>query len=220
MSTIFTTTSSVALGALHALEPGHGKSLLTTFIAGKKLQWMQLFALIGSQLVSHFTFLLVLTIIFVQFGNIESFADLQWPKLVASVLIVLFGGYILFQANDQEHDLDCTCHEHQHKNWKQLGLTGFLAGLIPCPSAIVPIMMSGAEGNIPSAIQYLGLYIMGMAIALFLFVVGVAYLNHRLLPSWSNKVSARKFKRISGIIVILIGCYYMWHPIMHLSGWQ
>ncbi len=59
---ILSWSSTLMLGMLHALEPGHGKTYLAAVIMGKSWRWKQLLLLMGSLVSSHFLVLLILAL--------------------------------------------------------------------------------------------------------------------------------------------------------------
>ena len=120
--------TAAALGAGHALTPGHGKTLMAAYLVGTRGTPLHALALALSVSVSHTVGILVLA------GLILGAADVlppdvvvRWAPVVAAVSIVAIGGWMLIGelrrrrsakqipgAPSHGHDHHGHDHEHAH----------------------------------------------------------------------------------------------------------
>ena len=151
------------LGALHALEPGHAKSLMAAYIISIRGSAGQAALLGVSAAVGHTIVVWILAILGLLFGNALIVADAEpWLTLLSGILIVLLAARILRQIwRNAEHGHDHShAHHHQdhgdHHHHGHVGdpqqpdvrakasdivWFGFTGGLLPCPAAIAVLLV-------------------------------------------------------------------------------
>ncbi len=119
--------TAAALGAGHALTPGHGKTLMAAYLVGTRGTPLHALALALSVSVSHTVGILVLA------GLVLGAADVlppdvvvRWAPVVAAISILAIGGWMLVgelrrrrSAGNipagSSHDHDDHGHEHDHE---------------------------------------------------------------------------------------------------------
>jgi nickel/cobalt exporter len=130
---------AVALGALHALTPGHGKVALTAYFLGKdgNLATGMRVALSAAlfHVVSGFCVFLVLTFI-VGLSPSLSGRGASWFTVFGYSLIV-FAGLIMFWQSFRPS------HEHSHGS----GTITAEIGLLPCPLTISVLGFARIQGT-------------------------------------------------------------------------
>lgn len=107
--------TSVGLGALHALEPGHGKTFLVSYTMGNTVNKKETIKIISSMAISHSVLLvflaLLVPVLFPEFEeNIHFFI-----QLVASLLILFVGVKMLYKLKNRTHhthDSNCSCGQN------------------------------------------------------------------------------------------------------------
>ncbi len=218
MNTLLAYGSTLLLGALHALEPGHGKSFIAAYLVGEKLTLRHIVTLTLSLLVSHFMLLIIIALLmrFVFSSEITQQASeiLSWA---GPILILGFGIYLLLahRHSHEEHGLfhsHSHTHESTHKKNDSLGksvIVGAIGGLLPCPTVIAPILLSGAVNNFHNAIFYIAVYILGMGIALSIMLTLFYVLKETLVKkveSFSLKIHPHL---ASAVLVIITGVIYL-----------
>jgi nickel/cobalt exporter len=108
--------SAVALGALHALEPGHAKTLTAAYLIGTKGTKRDAVLLGLSVAFTHSIVVIVLAVIGVWVGQ-AAFADeaMYWLQIASGAVVVILGCYLLYrrwpkaQQPSSEHG-----HAHPH----------------------------------------------------------------------------------------------------------
>ena len=104
---------------MHALEPGHGKSFIASYMLGEKIKVRGLLSMLGTLLVSHFLLLTVLAVLVKYlFDGISQEYLLSIQEWAAPAIIFVFGGYLFWRSWRTRHltEEDCSCglHDHSH----------------------------------------------------------------------------------------------------------
>ena len=215
MTDSLTITSIFLLGCLHALEPGHGKTFLLAYTVGGKLDFQKILLLTASLLVSHF---LVLSIIAIAFNLvITETADKflhEFSHWLAPGIILLFGSYILGRAiykMKHTHSNDCG---HDHEKFEESKVenpitVGLLTGMLPCASSLAVVMMTGITPTLTSIVHFILIYVLGIALILFLIVLTFNYTKNIILEKFSGLKFNFNQEILSGCLIILVGLIYL-----------
>jgi nickel/cobalt exporter len=133
-------------GAAHALSPGHGKTIVTAYLVGRRgtARHAALLGLIVTitHTIGVFTLGLV-TLALSQFVVPDQLYP--WLNLVSGLLVVGIGASVFYarwrhrRAQAHRHD-----HHHHHAEpdagFRSLLAVGVSGGLLPCPSALVVLL--------------------------------------------------------------------------------
>ena len=163
-------TGAFLYGVLHAIGPGHGKFIVTTYLTTNKESELaaRVVPLLGSlmQGVSAILFVFILAVGFnLASGDIST--SRWYVEKVSAVLIGAFGAFVIYQALKSlrprrmsvsaikplhQHDEHCGCGHHgvgadlTQGDWKtRLGVI-LAIGARPCSGAIMILMFSNALG--------------------------------------------------------------------------
>ena len=178
------------LGALHALEPGHGKTALLAYAVGaKKTPWLPL--VIGSAtacahtlsivVIAAMTHLLAYWLFGAAVHTGQVVRYLTWLSGLSIVTVGVFLLYTVTRKHSPVHTGCCASHHvpaspescHTpvtHADVKISAFLGLGAGLIPCPSAMAAYLSSLASGSWENGLMIIGLF--GLGIAASLSMVG------------------------------------------------
>ena len=215
MGDSLTITSIFLLGCLHALEPGHGKTFLLAYTIGGKLNFQKILLLTLSLLVSHFLILSVIAIIFnliiVEISNSIIHEFSHW---IAPILIVSFGSYILGRSIYKIKHVHSNKCNHNHGKFQDTKIenpitVGILTGILPCASSLAVIMMTGMNPSLTSIIQFLIVYVFGIALILFLIVVTFNFTKNIIIEKFDNLNSIINQEIVSGCLIITVGLIYL-----------
>lgn len=149
---------SFGLGALHALSPGHGKTIVAAYLIGARGTARHAFLLGGIVTASHTigVFLLGGVTLYLS-KHIVPERLYPWLGLLSGLGIVAIGFSLFRQrwqamgkdhdGHDHTHSHDHHPHDHGHSHTHShaptfsgllgLGITG---GIVPCPSALVVLL--------------------------------------------------------------------------------
>jgi len=218
MNTSVAFSSSFLLGALHALEPSHDKSFLAAYTIGKKIDKKHIFTLCVSLMISHFLMLVLVAILLkYMFANVDNHFLYDLNSKFVPFAILVFGAYLLkkaFSIRKNGHETSCSCSAHQKEKdekhtTKKMALAGMIGGFIPCPTAIVPLMLSGVTDNFANAVLYILVYVLGMSLVLGIMITTFYYTQNYLLDKFKNLRAYLNSPFLSAILVIAVGLIYL-----------
>jgi ABC-type nickel/cobalt efflux system permease component RcnA len=170
---------ALGLGALHALEPGHGKTIVAAYLVGSRgTAWHAvLLGLIVT--ASHTAGVFAL-------GAITLYASryivpeqlYPWLGVFSGLTIAGLGGY-MFLRRWTGHDLNHS-HTHSHTSAKsvssyQLFALGITGGIIPCPAALVVLLSAFALHRIGLGFFLITAFSFGLAAVLIAFGMLMVY---------------------------------------------
>ena len=206
--------SALIFGMVHAMEPGHGKSLVATFVLGTKTNKVRdafLLGLIAS--VTHTASIYLIGFVGLKFLNLIPTEDkTQLISLIASIVIFLIGVWLMWDRIVEplfhhEHEHDCSVHKIFAKNVKMTSaiMIGFTAGIIPCSGGLAVIMTATAVEGISNFIRgffYVLSFSIGLGLALTLVAISMIY-GKGLVNSIFQK-SMSNIERSSGVISAIL----------------
>lgn len=224
MSESLTITSIFLLGCLHALEPGHGKTFLLAYSVGGKLDFQKILLLTASLLVSHFVVLSLIAIIFnLIMAEIANTFLHEFSHWLAPGIVITFGTYILARAIYKVkhiHSDDCG---HEHGKFGDTAIenpitVGLLTGMLPCASSLAVVMMTGMTPSFISIIRFIMIYVLGIALVLFLIVTTFNFTKNIILKKFNNIQFNFNQEIISGCLILAVGLIYLgynWSEHIH-----
>jgi nickel/cobalt exporter len=103
-ASVFYLPSAIGLGALHALEPGHAKTLTAAYLIGTQGTKRDAVVLGLSVAFTHSIVVIALAVLGVWAGR-EAFTDraTYWLQIASGVVVVLLGGYLLYRRWPRAH---------------------------------------------------------------------------------------------------------------------
>jgi ABC-type nickel/cobalt efflux system permease component RcnA len=127
-------------GAAHALSPGHGKTIITAYLVGKRGRPRHA-ALLGLIVtVTHTIGVFALGLVTLLLSRFVVPEELYpWLNLASGLLVVGIGLSVLrSRLRRHRHDPH---HHHEHElSRRSLLAVGVSGGLLPCPSALVVLL--------------------------------------------------------------------------------
>jgi len=208
----FTFSVIFVLGMFHALEPGHGKTLILAYMTGGSMRFFGASQLIAGLILVHFLLFSFLAFL-LKTGN-DSFPILG---TIGPSFIICLGLYLLYRALKEvrhEHDDDCDEPMHFHFNESKFSnpfVTGMVAGLIPCPSAVAVLLIASTKFSNDSTTLYSSIMVYVLGIALTLIGIMVLFLLFK--ERFSDRLNAvnKRFNTnlIAASLIILIGILYL-----------
>jgi ABC-type nickel/cobalt efflux system permease component RcnA len=220
------------LGCMHALSPGHGKTIVAAYLVGARGTFKHAVFLGGMVTFTHTisVFFLGLTTLFLSKYVLP---EKIFPVLgaISGLSIVWIGGLMLYKraqrlrhSHDHEHhhDHDHTHphgHDHDHEHGPHththvpegdvtlgsLIALGASGGLVPCPSALVLLLSSVALGRVGLGLLLLIAFSTGLAVVLMGIGVLVLYAKH-FLPDSQKTAAHPAFRIIPVVSAALIVC--------------
>jgi len=200
-------------GALHALGPGHGKTLMAGYLIGAGGRARHAIAVGGSVAVMHTASVLALG--FVVLTVTEVFAPERvypWLGLVSGLIAFALGASLLVArlgswgrrhaAGDRHHD-DHRDEPHDHGHVhpaeplsrRSLTALAVAGGMLPSPTALVVLLAAVALDRLAYGLALIGAFSVGLATALV--VVGLVALRAR------DAVAGRMSGRAARLVPVL-----------------
>lgn len=218
MFTLWQFLAAVSLGALHSLEPGHGKAIMGAYLAGSRATWRSAAALGLSAALAHCTSVILLALglhgTMYVISRQGGAAALPWEKVLqqgSGLLICLLGLYMLQRSRRPPATPACTCSTCRSTapgRDKGAALVGLATGLLPCPSAVSVLLLGLSSGTPGPGLLYVGAFGLGSALALtatgLLFIALGQSLHRR------GAALSRIFGVLSGLLVLGLGVYTVW----------
>jgi nickel/cobalt exporter len=231
---IYYLTASL-LGGLHALEPGHGKTVVAAYLVGSKGRKIDA-VLLGIVVTLIHTFSVILLAIAAKLASTRITLTEESLHgclgIVAGLLILVVGIWMLVRRigshehshgpnhahnHDDGHDLQSVDVRRQNRvSYWQLFLLGVSGGLVPCPAAIAILLAAVGCGRLGEGLTYILLFSLGLASVLItvgIIVVSAGKLASRFLDA---KRFGRKMAVASAAIITFIGGATLLNSMRHI----
>jgi ABC-type nickel/cobalt efflux system permease component RcnA len=190
------------IGALHAIEPGHGKTMVAAYLVGSRGTFKQAIFLGGLVTFTHTVSVFALgliTLFLSQYVLPETMTKVL--GIVSGVSIVWIGGLLLYRRahklwvpahahhhhhhHHHEHPHEHAAHTHTHDGHTHshvpggevsigsLIALGVTGGLVPCPAALVLLLSCISIGRPGFGLLLLISFSVGLALVLMLIGIMV-----------------------------------------------
>jgi nickel/cobalt transporter (NicO) family protein len=219
---------AVILGALHALEPGHAKSLMAAYIVSIRGTAGQAALLGASAAAGHTIVVWMLAILGLVFGNALIVEQAEpWLTLLSGILIILLAIRLIValrrkgvsHAHDHHHEHDHGhrhhddhAHDHHHRAAKPSARTGdivwfgFTGGLLPCPSAIAVLLICLQLRQFMLGVLMVAAFSIGLAATLMGIGIAAAWGARRASVAWPwFERAASRAPYVSAGLVMIVG---------------
>ena len=225
---VFFLLAAFAWGAMHALSPGHGKTMVAAYLVGTRGTARHAVALGATVTITHTigVFALgVVTLLLSQFILPEQLYP--WLNLASGLMVVGIGAAVLRKrvgswqlavgrsAAHTHHHHDHSHHHHHEHDLSTKGIIamGASAGLIPCPSALVVLLGAVSQHQLALGLLLITMFSLGLAgtlTGLGLLVVSARRLTTRL--DLSGRLVAA-LPAVSALVIVGAGCVLTAHAV-------
>jgi ABC-type nickel/cobalt efflux system permease component RcnA len=201
-------------GGLHALGPGHGKTLMAAYLVGSGGRLRQAVAVGGAVAIMHTASVLALG--FVVLTATETFAPERvypWLSIGSGLIALGLGSALLLSRLGAwgAHDHHDHGHAHPHHGPRDgvLSRRGLLAlaaagGILPSPTALVVLLAAVALHRAVFGLALIGAFSLGLATAL----VAVGLVAVRARDAVARRMSSRLARLVpvvSASAIVLLG---------------
>jgi nickel/cobalt exporter len=233
---------ALALGALHALEPGHSKALMSAFIVAIHGTAKQAILLALAVTVGHTIIIWGLAILAWRYQDTEMVAKAEpWLLLVGGLLIVALAVRMLYRLrfggghhghdhhdhDEDDEDAHAAAHAAEVRERVAKGPVtnfdiawfGFSGGLMPCPAAFAVLLACFHHGAYALGVVMVAAFSVGLAATLVGIGLAAAW-GARALASrqgWLDRF-ARWAPYASAGIVLVMGLAVTAHGISALRS--
>lgn len=226
--------AALGWGALHALSPGHGKTMVAAYLVGTRGTSRHAVALGAVVTITHTIGVFALGLVTLLLAQYILPEDLYPWLTLASGLMVVAIGVVVLRARVRDHQarrahrLD---HEHGHEHahahghhhhgheghghshdvpgtitWKGLVAMGASAGLIPCPSALVVLLGAVAQHQVALGLALIVAFSVGLAATLT--ALGLLVVHARRLTTRLHipQRLVTGLPAASAVLIVGLGC--------------
>jgi nickel/cobalt exporter len=178
---------ALGLGAVHAMAPGHGKTVMAAYIAGHRGSPRQAFLIGLTVAATHTVGVLALGLLVTASQQFTAERLYPWLGVASGLLVAAIGISLLARAlGGRRH------RHHAHGppslGWRSLVAMGFAGGLVPSPSALIVLLGALALGRAWLGLLLVLAFGVGMAATLvgagMLLVSAKIRLDRRLAAAW------------------------------------
>ena len=234
-------------GAVHALSPGHGKTLVGAYLVGSRANAQHALFLGLTTTVTHTLGVFVLGTVAWLASRYFLPAQLSpWLSLLSGLIVVTIGMSLLIKRlcpksraaehshlhshphhhHEHEHEHEHS-HHHEHSHlppddipitWRSLLALGVAGGLVPCPAALVLLLATIALGQIGFGLLLVSVFSLGLAAAL----TGLGLLlvsTKRVFDRLPSSLKAVKLlSTASALLILLIGAGLTYQAIVQIQS--
>jgi nickel/cobalt transporter (NicO) family protein len=183
--------TAFAIGGIHALGPGHGKTLMAAYLVGSDARPRQVVAVGAAVSVMHTASVVLLGLAVLLAG--EAFTPevaYRWTTIASGGVVVALGLYLVVTRlrnarRVRAHDLAHTHghdHDHGHTHVRPAGRFGLATlavsgGILPSPSALIALLAAVAIGRVVFGLALVLAF--GLGLATVLVAVGFGTIKAR-----------------------------------------
>lgn len=232
MINLFTGITAFFLGALHALEPGHGKTAIAAYSVGYRSSLPQILLLGLSTALAHtLTILLLAALIGATVSSVADETTRIYIEIFSAVLLFGTGIWLWYRSVRRKSEdcgstgTKCSCHgteklDDKPVSYGVVGLLGISTGILPCPTALAVLLSAMTAGQFFHGIWTVCLFSIGIAMTMSAVACAA------MLFARSNAAERlRRYENAAGLasylpvfsswIIILSGLFTLVRAIWH-----
>lgn len=196
----------IVFGAVHALTPGHGKTVLASYLVGSRLAVLRGLGVAGALALTHVGSAVILALTAAPLITRTLGGAGQAPLLeaVSRGMLGLIGLWLLIRA--------VRGRSHQHHEGVVVGI---IAGLIPCPLTLFAMFLALARGVPEAGLTFALSMFLGVGVTLAV-VAGLVILARTWLVAVMTRHGAsmgqvsRLLEGLTGTLLVAIGIKELW----------
>lgn len=188
-------------GAVHAMTPGHGKSVLASYLVGSRLAVLRGLSVAGVLAFVHVFSAVVLALVAAPLVSSIFGVTGRAPALegFSRGLLAVIGVWFIVRA--------CRGHRHGHSDGV---LVGAVAGLVPCPLTLFVMFLAIGEGVPEAGMTFAVAMMLGVATTLCvvaLLTVTARDLFTKVITHWGASIGgfSRVLDGLAGLLLLAIG---------------
>jgi ABC-type nickel/cobalt efflux system permease component RcnA len=203
---------AAALGALHGLTPGHGKTLVAAYLAGTEAKLRHAFAVGLTLTVTHTAAVLAFGVLALAAGT--KFVPQRVEPImqaVAAGLVIALGLFMLVRRigtlRQGRH-----AHSHEHVPAQAAALSGrgivavgMAGGIVPCPEAFGLLFVALTLGRVMAGLLILLAFSAGLAAVLVAVSIALVLSRKAMAPRLERSRVVRFLPVVSASLVTMIG---------------
>ncbi len=209
-------------GAVHALSPGHGKTVVAAYLVGARGTARHAAFLGLTVTATHTAGVFALGLVTLYLSRYILPETLYpWLSVASGILVVAIGVTLFFQRlrggghHHHDHDHEHT-HDHGHSHlplgsdgtpvtWRSLLALGVSGGLIPCPSALVLLLGAISLDRLGFGMVLVTAFSIGLAVVLTAIGLLLVYARRLFERASLAPQVPRILPALSALVVALAG---------------
>jgi ABC-type nickel/cobalt efflux system permease component RcnA len=207
-------------GAAHALSPGHGKTIVTAYLIGKRGTAKDAALLGGIVTLTHTIGVFALGLVTLALSQwIVPDRLYPWIDLAAGLMVVSIGLAVLrsrakhaaTHRHDHEHHHH---HDHEHDvSRRSLLAVGVSGGLLPCPSALVVLLAAISLHRLAFGLVLIVAFSLGLALSITGIGVGAVLAKKAFARRSFDGVLIRTLPAVSALVIVVAGVLMTAHAL-------
>ncbi len=225
---------ALGLGAIHALSPGHGKTLVAAYVLGAGGDARSAMQIGLSVAISHTAGVFALGVLILVAG--ELFLPervIGWLSLVSGVIVAVLGVVLIVRqlsrirtarrsdphghdhGHDDDHDHDDHDHGHDHGHsheppvggltWRSAVALGFAGGAVPSASAVIVLLVAISTDRLVFGSVLIAMFGIGMAIVLGGLGLIIARVNLAATRSRRGLLASPRIRSLGRWVPVVAG---------------
>jgi ABC-type nickel/cobalt efflux system permease component RcnA len=209
-------------GAAHALSPGHGKTIVTAYLIGKRGTPKDAALLGGIVTLTHTIGVFALGLVTLALSQwIVPDQLYPWIDLVAGVMVVGIGLAVLrsraahavaHQRGHEHHHQHGHDHEHDISR-RSLLAVGVSGGLLPCPSALVVLLAAISLHRLVFGLVLIVAFSLGLALSITGIGLGAILAKKAFARRSFDGVLIRALPAVSALVIVVAGVLMTVHAL-------
>jgi ABC-type nickel/cobalt efflux system permease component RcnA len=198
--------AGILFGAAHALTPGHGKTILASYLLGSRLAALRAIGVAAVLALTHVGSAVLLALIAAPLitrtlGGVGRAPALE---LTSRGLLIAIGLWLILRA--------WRGRSHPHgEGWA----VGFVAGLIPCPLTLFAMFFALSRGVPEAGLVFATAMMLGVLVTLAIVALVTVFMRERLVTFMARHVASmrgltRGLDAASGVLLIAISLRELW----------
>jgi ABC-type nickel/cobalt efflux system permease component RcnA len=198
--------TGVVFGAIHALTPGHGKSILASYLLGSRLEAMRATAVAAALALTHVGSAVLLAFVAVSLvtrtlGGVGRAPTLE---VLSRSLLVAIGVWLIVRA----------WRGSGHVHGEGLAV-GVIAGLVPCPLTLFAMFFALSRGVPEAGLIFAVAMMLGILATLATVALLTVFMRDRLVGIMARHgASMQKLARLldfaAGTLLIMLSLRELW----------
>jgi nickel/cobalt exporter len=198
--------AAILFGAIHALTPGHGKSILASYLLGSRLAALRAFLVAAVLALTHVGSAVLLALLAAPLVTRTLGGVGRAPVLegISRGLLIAIGVWFIVRA----------IRGRSHVHGEGL-MVGFVAGLVPCPLTLFAMFFALSRGVPEAGILFAAAMMLGVLATLASVVLVTIVMRDRLVGlAARHGASLQKVSRAldgaAGALLVAIAARELW----------
>jgi ABC-type nickel/cobalt efflux system permease component RcnA len=203
-------------GAAHALSPGHGKTIVSAYLVGRRGTPRDAALLGGIVTLTHTIGVFALGLVTLALSQwIVPDRLYPWLNLVAGVAVVTVGLSVLrvrtrewlhgrAHRHGRYHD---HAHHHHHHDLSRRGLVavGISGGILPCPSALVVLLAAISLHRVAFGLLLIVAFSAGLALSITGIGLAAVLAKRAFAGASFDGLLIRALPAVSALVILVAG---------------